>query len=358
MKIGDKVRFLNAVGGGVVSGFPGKGLVNVTDEDGFDIPVLESECVVIDTDDYNIAKVNTGVLPGRKPAAAVQEAEPDPADRPLTFRPRPLERKGGDKLEWSLGFVPQDIRGLSDTRFDLYFINDSNYNVHFALSTDGASGTELLHAETVEANSKLCLQDLTRPDLPRFERLRLQAICWKPERPYLPKSPVDTAFRVDATKFYKLHTFAQTPFFDVPAYLVPLIREDKVVEGVYADAASIRKALLGEKAGPADGHKAAQKQAKGAAGLLEVDLHADSLLDTTAGMDSKAILDYQMQTFRRVMDENRRHTGRRIVFIHGKGDGVLRRALLDELRHSYKSCRSQDASFREYGYGATMVVIA
>ena len=56
MKIGDKVRFLNDVGGGVVSGFQGKDMVLVQDEDGFDIPVLIKECVVIETDNYNIAR--------------------------------------------------------------------------------------------------------------------------------------------------------------------------------------------------------------------------------------------------------------------------------------------------------------
>lgn len=59
MKIGDKVRFLNDVGGGVIAGFPDKDTVLVRDEDGFDIPVLRRECVVVDTNDYNIAKVNT-----------------------------------------------------------------------------------------------------------------------------------------------------------------------------------------------------------------------------------------------------------------------------------------------------------
>ena len=60
MKIGDKVRFLSEVGGGIVSGFQGKDIVLVQDEDGFDIPMLIRECVVVDTNDYNIAKVNTG----------------------------------------------------------------------------------------------------------------------------------------------------------------------------------------------------------------------------------------------------------------------------------------------------------
>ena len=39
MKIGDKVRFLSEVGGGVVTGFQGKDIVLVEDADGFDIPM-------------------------------------------------------------------------------------------------------------------------------------------------------------------------------------------------------------------------------------------------------------------------------------------------------------------------------
>ena len=54
MKIGDKVRFLSEVGGGVVTGFQGKDMVLVEDADGFDIPMPIKECVVIDTDDYNM----------------------------------------------------------------------------------------------------------------------------------------------------------------------------------------------------------------------------------------------------------------------------------------------------------------
>ena len=43
--------------------------------------------------------------------------------------------------------------------------------------------------------------------------------------------------------------------------------------------------------------------------------------------------------------------------IHGKGDGVLRKAIIDELKRKYSNCRYQDASFQEYGFGATMVTI-
>ena len=92
-------------------------------------------------------------------------------------------------------------------------------------------------------------------------------------------------------------------------------------------------------------------------GIVEIDLHAHELLDTTAGMSNTEILNYQLDVFRKILDEYKNKKGQKIVFIHGKGDGVLRKALLQELKYKYKNYQSQDASFREYGFGATMVTI-
>ena len=47
MRIGDKVRFLSATGGGIIAGFKGK-IVLVEDEDGFQIPTPASEVVVVE----------------------------------------------------------------------------------------------------------------------------------------------------------------------------------------------------------------------------------------------------------------------------------------------------------------------
>jgi hypothetical protein len=52
MKIGDRVRFLSDVGGGIVKGFKNNNkIVLVEDEDGFQVPVLATDVVVVSTDD-------------------------------------------------------------------------------------------------------------------------------------------------------------------------------------------------------------------------------------------------------------------------------------------------------------------
>lgn len=56
------------------------------------------------------------------------------------------------------------------------------------------------------------------------------------------------------------------------------------------------------------------------------------------------------------MESNAKNKGRKIVFIHGVGNGVLKNEIRKQLERKYK-VYYQDASFREYGYGATMVII-
>ena len=57
------------------------------------------------------------------------------------------------------------------------------------------------------------------------------------------------------------------------------------------------------------------------------------------------------------MDENKAKKGQKIVFIHGKGEGVLKKAILSDLKTRYSTMNYQDASFKEYGFGATMITI-
>jgi dsDNA-specific endonuclease/ATPase MutS2 len=64
-----------------------------------------------------------------------------------------------------------------------------------------------------------------------------------------------------------------------------------------------------------------------------------------------------LDVFRKTLQENEKNKGKKIVFIHGKGEGVLRAALINELRYRFKKYTYQDASFQEYGYGATMITI-
>lgn len=344
---------MSEVGGGVVAGFQGKNIVLVEDEDGFQIPTSVTDVVVIDNDDYSVKPE-----PHETNTVKADDEDYDPADRPVTFSAKPEERKGGDALSVYLGFVPVDIKEITNTKFEVYLINDSNYYIDFTYLTVEGANWSLRSRGTVEPNTKLFIEEFGREILNELERVAVQFVAYKKEKSFLLKPAVDVQLRIDTVKFYKLHTFQENDFFEQSALIYTLIENDKPIRPLVIDAKSLkiemaRKVTADNRPKPAVQH--ARKKPKDEP--VVVDLHANELLDTTAGMSAADILNYQLDVFRKTMDSYKDKHGTKIVFIHGKGEGVLRHAVIHELNYRYKNCSYQDASFQEYGYGATQVTI-
>lgn len=91
--------------------------------------------------------------------------------------------------------------------------------------------------------------------------------------------------------------------------------------------------------------------------LVEVDLHIEKLVRAWQEMQPIEILNYQLTIFRKTMRENLRYRGRRLVFIHGRGKGVLKNAICRALEQDFPQCTYHDASFAQYEFGALMVII-
>lgn len=359
------MRFLSECGGGVVTGFQGKDIVLVEDADGFDIPMPARECVVIETDDYNIP------TPAAKAAKAEEKrcTEEQPArnggaqqadtlrrvEKPQISVYRQPETKGGDTLNVLLAFVPVDIKAVSTTPFETYLVNDSNYYFYYTyLGVEGKAWMLRSHG-ILEPNTKLFLEEFEKAELNDRERVAVQLMAFKDNRSFALKQPVSVELRIDTVKFYKLHTFQSNDFFPTPALLYDLIKNDEATKQVYVSAEELQQALNQKK--QVDKPQTIVKRGAPKNGIVEVDLHIGELLDDSRGMSNSEMLNYQLDKFREVMNQYRNKREQRIVFIHGKGDGVLRKAILDELKRKYPACRHQDASFQEYGFGATMVTI-
>ena len=67
-----------------------------------------------------------------------------------------------------------------------------------------------------------------------------------------------------------------------------------------------------------------------ASGCLEIDLHIEALPGGRSVPKGQQ-LQFQMDTFKRVIRENLSRRGMKISFIHGVGDGILKSALRKEL---------------------------
>jgi hypothetical protein len=228
MKIGDKVRFLSEIGGGRVAGFQGKNIVLVEDEDGFQMPMLISEVVVVGEEDYDTKHVVEVKAQSTKAALQVdlEEKELEPADKPITFKARPEERAGGDKLSAYLAFVPMDVKELSQTRFESYIVNDSNYYLRYVYMTAEGSAWMVRADGEIEPNTKEYIEEFGREDLNTLEHCCIQIIAYKRDKHYMLKPTVNAQVRIDPVKFYKLHAFRENMFFEQPALIYTIIEND------------------------------------------------------------------------------------------------------------------------------------
>jgi hypothetical protein len=347
MKIGDKVRFLNTTGGGIIKGFRGKDIVLVEDEEGFDIPVLVREAVIIEpANDMQVRQSNKSAIqaePHSKPTAKQEDDY------------KPEETKEGEQLTVLLSYLPVDVKSLSTTNFECYLINDSNYYLSYNYMSRADSGWISRAAGIIEPNTKLFLEEFEKADLNDIGKVCLQFFAYKKDKAYFIKNVYSVEVRIDTVKFYKLHSFKENDYFEDDAMVYPIVRRDLAEKELVISPEEIASAMKEKESGQRPRIQPIVKKEKNP--VLEIDLHADELLDSTNGLSAADILEYQLGKFREIMNENKRNKGQKIVFIHGKGNGILKNAILKELNTHYKPAYYQDASFREYGYGATMVTI-
>lgn len=337
MNIGDKVRFLNDVGGGIVSRIDGK-TVYVTDDDGFDTPVLINQCVVV---------------PTVKADGPIKTDDPDPfAVKKPAVNPAPrLTAKG---FNVALIFEPHDIKRLSVSPIDLFLVNDTNYHLHYALSCRDRldSSWTLLGQGVAEPCSQAFIREFLHTELNPLENIAVHALAYKEDGPFELTNPIAYQQRFDVTRLAKLHCFTTTAYSTVPVLTVPVVTNGKPVQALQLE-------MLSPGIDPQlkDRPQGRRPQPTKPDGPKVVDLHAHELLDTVRGMQPAEILAYQLDVFRKQMREAFASRLTEIIFIHGKGEGVLRKAILDALRRQWPRCQAQDASFLEYGFGATKVIL-
>ncbi|MCH5237287.1 MAG: DUF2027 domain-containing protein [Muribaculaceae bacterium] len=378
-KAGDRVRFLNSTGGGVITRIEGK-TAYVEDEDGFESPILLKDIVVVLPAGLEISKVDAVKMfnqaafdEGRKVPRPEKEKEaPEPSPSPLE---KVEETIHGDVPEIILAFEPEDAKRLGVTKFAAVLVNDSNYFLHFTFlrRNENERAWNLVYEGTAAPNELIDMAVLTHQDLPDYEKIAFQCVAFKKDKTFSLLPPVNVTRKLDLTKFHKFHCFRPGRYFDNPVLEFPVVRSGEVVVQNEIDVKFLEESLAN---GRVDKGAAAELSKKYRTDLgkkdkkprisespfkklplIEVDLHIAELTDSTVGMEPKDMLEMQLSEVRKTMEAHKRRTGQKIVFIHGKGEGVLRKAVLDLLKKEYPKADLQDASFREYGFGATLVTI-
>lgn len=89
----------------------------------------------------------------------------------------------------------------------------------------------------------------------------------------------------------------------------------------------------------------------------EVDLHSEALGIDEVKNSAGEILQEQMNTFNDALDKAIVSGMKEITFIHGVGQGILKKKILEEIRSRKEIRYWQDAQKEKFGYGATKIVL-
>ncbi len=90
--------------------------------------------------------------------------------------------------------------------------------------------------------------------------------------------------------------------------------------------------------------------------VAEVDLHLHELVEDEGRLSDGEKLGYQLAYFERALEAAIRDGKRKLIVIHGVGEGVLREEVRRILQY-YDGVRFHDANIVRYGTGATEVEI-
>ncbi len=345
---GDRVKFLNDVGQGTIVSFQTKDIAVVLNDDGFEVPVLMKELLKVEGD-YSFNDNETSNNASEELHAAARQTELIEEDD--------LDEDGlntDQKAHVYFALVPKNQDDILNSDLNTFLINDSNFRLLYTISKKETEFQSLFAYGNLEDNTKVILDTIRREDLNDFEEITFQIILFRKGN-YYQLNPINKIWNVKPSRFFKQNTFAENDFFHEKAFIYELTADEINLADHLSDA-DIEKAKKEKERPESKKQFKSSKEVKNQE-IDEVDLHIQELVDDYSKLSNTEILDIQMSRFTTALDGGIIAGTRRMVFIHGIGNGRLKHEIKKTLDRKYPKLRYQDASFKEYGYGATMVII-
>ena len=346
---GDRVKFLNEEGSGVVTRVIDSDLVMVRTDDGFEYPVMRRELIVsagemIVEEERSSGRADDSSRARESKTEAVKEEDSIPLDTATIT----------GQVNILLAVVPLIPDEPVGGDADIFLVNDSSYFIyyHCAIRISGKMSmtisagrlepeTKVLlgtwHLDDLFGKSKGIIVNALPHGYGKQEIKPVYSLEMNPERSYM-----------SARSTYTENDFTEGDAFAEPLY--PVVSEPGKDIG-----AMLAQSLAGGGLKKDSVEKPVIKPVEKP--IEEVDLHIEMIIDDTGGMGAGEMFRLQVDRFRTSLEGAIRARQKKIVYIHGTGEGKLKHEIRRIIDREYPDCRYQDASFREYGYGATMVII-
>ena len=312
MKIGDRVRLLRGTEEGTIVSIKGDKLVEVEIDDGFIIPALKNEVVVIDkkeAEEFQIEETN------------------DP-----TFQ----QKRQKDHIPPGLYIGLSLIQG---NQYQAYFINQLSDVVLYAISQNDRKTISGKAHGICNGFESVEIGELTTSIFNPSKKLNVQVIIYE-NKTQLKKNPLNIDLDLEKEKL------TETVFLDSIDKEIFLIRiEEKQM-------AKIDVELIKEKLFESNDFPEINKESKTLLTEKTIDLHVDA---SSADLKSNEILEYQLNKFEKAYDNALLMNLKELKIIHGIGAGILRNEIHKRISAKKEVKSFEDSDKEKFGFGSTII---
>ncbi len=346
-KVGDKVKFLNEVGGGTVISVIDHKMVKLETDDGFEMPVLTINLIP----DY---RNNPQVEPEKRKSALELLNEPVVPEKSAISEINPwgtIKEMPGVYL----AYEPQEQQWLLTGNIDVVLINHTGYELLYSLFLQQTETLQGVDFGSVPAHSKIVIESISRDDIEKWNVGAIQMLFHadEPKKIYM---PVHISLDIKANRFYKEGSFIANSLLQGKALMVNLVSQMALTVASDQEAVKKYNSDIASQQSKVQKDRPFIAKYKTVVGEATVDLHIAELVDNISGMSSHDMFTLQMDVFNKALYSGMENDYEKIIFIHGVGNGVLKNAIIKAL-DNFEGVKNSMASISKFGVGAIDVII-
>ncbi|MEL6251754.1 MAG: DUF2027 domain-containing protein [Bacteroidota bacterium] len=313
-RVGQRVRMLHANGEGVITALIDKHYVEVDMGDDFPLDVHVDELVPVDSSERNYMGT--------------------PLEEEKQQEESKTQLRGASILDLSL-VVGKDEEGIHK----IFIANPELTDKLITLYRRQGNQYFLLDAVEIEGGAYREVIALDRDELGKTRSFYIQVLAYKVGKGH-PHTPYTFELSWNRARFSKKQK--QVNFLEEKAWVYSL-REDK--QQLDVEAISKHEFIRVRE----------QETPKPQRQHIEVDLHAEALGINPYQSSSADILQSQLAEVHKTLSDALVQNYERVVFIHGIGEGKLRKAVVSILKENSHVKNFGPADIHKYGNGATEV---
>jgi translation elongation factor EF-Ts len=355
--VGDRVKFLTESGGGIIRKIVGPNLVNVETEDGFEVPTMTRDIILVSANTAAEKLFAEGYDNKEEKEEAIQEkivkgevntVTDDSLVSTLIVYP---SDRDPNKYQMNIAFVPDQQNMPVAGELFIYLMNYSSNDALFSIHNQNGDAYNLVCSGKVPAFSKYYITSISREELDSFLSAHIQVLVLNHQSKQL-YAPISADMQIRGSKFYKESSYVDDKILHQKAIIyelfkfrnIPIINQLSIAKDVDVHSTKAKNYIKNDAILK---HKTERDTAV-------VDMHIWELVDDHSRLTNAEMLNIQLGYFDKCLRSAIDHKFKKVVFIHGVGTGKLKEEihqLLDERDNvSYRP-----ASMADYGVGATLV---